>query len=196
MRVVICTQHRRVSALLALALVVCIMPVRAAQGGQRDHLTPAEADLVRDAQAIDKRTDVFIKAAERRLLLLTDPQAAQTLQAKQAQKKDKDKDKELWGELPTGTHAQLLNDLAGIFDEAITNLDDVAARDAKSSMLPGALRKLAAAAARFQTQLRAMRDSANDAERAALDNALNELQEIIDAAQKLPAEAETKKPKP
>jgi hypothetical protein len=194
MKIVSCQQHLRVVALLALALVVCMMPARSAPGGQRDHLTPAEADLVRDAQAIDRRTDVFIKAAERRLLLLTDPQAAQTLQAQQANKKDKDK--ELWGELPTGTRAQLLGDLAGIFDEAITNIDDVAERDAKSSLLHGALRKLAAAATRFQPQLRSMRDNATDNEREALDNTLSELQEIIDAAQKLPADAETKKAKP
>ena len=190
-----CNQRPLVTVLLTVALIVFVLPVSAAQ---RDHLTPAEADLVRDAQAIDKRTEVFIKAAERRLLLLTDPPAAQALQAKQANKKDKDKDKdkELWGELPTGTRAQLLNDLAGIFDEAITNIDDVAARDPKSSLLPHALKNLAAAAARFRAQLLPMRDSAADDERAALADALNELQKIIDAGQKLPAETETKKPKP
>ena len=199
MNLVLLRQLPRVTVLLAVALIVFAVPARAVQ---RDHLTPAEADLVRDAQALDQRTQIFIKAAERRLLLLTDPQAAQALQAKQQTKqankkdKDKDKDKELWGELPTGTRAQLLNDLAGIFDEAITNIDDVAARDPKSSLLPHALKNLAAAAARFRAQLLPMRDSAADDERAALADALNELQEIIDAGQKLPAETETKKPKP
>lgn len=167
-----------------------------AQAAQRDHLTPAEADLVRDAQELDRRTDVFIKAAERRLLLLTDPQAAQAKQATQAKDKkdkDKDKDKDLWGDLPTGTRAQLYGDLAGIFDEAITNIDDVAARNPKSPLLSKSLRKLASAAAHFQTELLAMRARAADEEREPLNNALGELQEIIDAAQKLPAEAEPKK---
>jgi hypothetical protein len=202
MNLVLFRQLPRVTVLFTVALVVFICPARAVQ---RDHLTPAEADLVRDAQAIDQRTEVFIKAAERRLLLLTDPQAAQTLQAKQQAKqaknkdkeKDKDKeDKELWGELPKGTRAELLTDLAGIFDEAITNIDDVASRNAKSSLLPHALKNLAAAATRFRTQLLPMRDTAADDEREALDNALSELQEIIDAGQKLPAETETKKAKP
>jgi hypothetical protein len=199
MNLVLFRQLPRVIVLFTVALVVFVGPARAAQ---RDHLTPAEADLVRDAQALDQRTEVFIKAAERRLLLLTDPQAAQTLQAKQQAKqaknkdKEKDTDKELWGELPKGTRAELLTDLAGIFDEAITNIDDVASRNAKSSLLPHALKNLAAAAARFRTQLLPMRDAAADDEREALDNALSELQEIIDAGQKLPAETETKKAKP
>ena len=195
MNLVLLRQLPRVTVLLAVALIVFAVPARAVQ---RDHLTPAEADLVRDAQALDQRTQIFIKAAERRLLLLTDPQAAQALQAKQqtkqAKNKEKDTDKELWGELPKGTRAELYADLTGIFDEAITNIDDVAARNAKSSLLPHALRNLAAAAARFRTQLLPLRDTAADDEREALDNALSELQEIIDAGQKLPPEAETKKP--
>ena len=195
MNLVLLRQLPRVTVLLAVALIVFAVPARAVQ---RDHLTPAEADLVRDAQALDQRTQIFIKAAERRLLLLTDPQAAQALQAKQqtkqAKNKEKDADKELWGELPKGTRAELYADLTGIFDEAITNIDDVAARNAKSSLLPHALRNLAAAAARFRTQLLPLRDTAADDEREALDNALSELQEIIDAGQKLPPEAETKKP--
>src|ERR1044071_428516 len=36
---------------------------------QRDHLTEQEVDLVKEAQALDKRIDVFIKAAERRVLV-------------------------------------------------------------------------------------------------------------------------------
>jgi|SRR5205085_2806473 len=195
MNLVLLRQLPRVTVLLTVALIVFAVPARAVQ---RDHLTPAEADLVRDAQALDQRTQIFIKAAERRLLLLTDPQAAQALQAKQqtkqAKNKEKDTDKELWGELPKGTRAELYADLTGIFDEAITNIDDVAARNAKSSLLPHALRNLAAAAARFRTQLLPLRDTAADDEREALDNALSELQEIIDAGQKLPPEAETKKP--
>ena len=78
MKAVIFKQHVLRLALLAGVLFCAVVPVRATQGARRDHLTPAEVDLVRDTQAIDKRTDVFIKAADRRLLLLTDPQAAQS----------------------------------------------------------------------------------------------------------------------
>jgi hypothetical protein len=181
---------RTLGRLVLVTLLLIMHPP--AQAAQRDHLTPAEADLVRDAQELDKRTDVFIKAAERRLLLLTDPQAAPARQAAQAKDK-KDKDKDLWGDLPTGTRAQLYGDLAGIFDEAITNIDDVAARNPKSSLLSKSLHKLATTATRFQTELLAMRAKAAADEREPLTNALGELQEIIDAAQKLPAEVEPKK---
>ncbi len=177
---------RRSRALVAFSVIVAAVCVgasaRAAQ--RRDHLTPAEVDLVRDTQSLDKRTEVFIKAAERRVLLLTDPQAAQP---KQGQKeKEKEKEKELWGELPKGTRAQLFSDLVGIFDEAITNIDDVAGRDENSPLLPRSLRKLGAAAARLAAQLAPMRESASDEERPQLDRALAELQEIVDAANKLP----------
>lgn len=174
-------QLPRIILLLALVSVVSAVPALSAQ---RDHLTPAEVELVRNTQVLDKRTEVFIKAAERRLLLLTDPQAAQ---AKQVQK-----DKELWGELPQGTHADLYADLARIFDEAITNIDDVAARDENSPLLPKSLRKLGAAAERFLTQLQAMRAGATDAEQTSLESALGELQEIIAAAKKLPPETSAK----
>ena len=102
------------------------------------------------------------------------------------------KDKELWGELPKGTRADLLGDLAGIFDEAITNIDDVAARDENSPLLPKALRKLAAAAERFATQLAPLRDKADEAERNPLDKTFDELQEIIEAAKKLPPDTNAK----
>jgi hypothetical protein len=185
------TRKRRPAAPLLVCLVVlvcCAAAAPAAQHPKRDHLTPAEVDLVRDTQALDKRTEVFIKAAERRLLLLTDPQAAQSKQAQ--------KDKELWGELPKGARADLYADIAGILNEAITNIDDVAARDENSPLLAKALRKLGAAANRFAAQLAPLRAGATDAERDALEYALGELQEIIDAAAKLPPDTKAKPAKP
>jgi hypothetical protein len=177
---------RTLIKLLLLAALLCGYATTRAntQGPHRDHLTPAEVELVRDTQALDKRTDVFIKAAERRLLLITDPQAAQSKQVQ--------KDKELWGDLPKGTRAELYSDLAGIFDEAITNIDDVATRDENSPLLPTAVRKLGAAATRFLGQLSPLREGANDTERDQLERAVAELQEIIDAANKLPPETKTK----
>ena len=184
------TRQRRPRALLVCGVVLlgCAAHASAAQHLRRDHLTPAEVDLVRDTQALDKRTEVFIKAAERRLLLLTEPQAAQSKQVQ--------KDKELWGELPKGARVDLYSDLAGILNEAITNIDDVAVRGENSPLLPKALRKLGAAATRFLTQLTPQRESANEAERDALEHALGELQEIIEAANKLPPDTKAKPAKP
>ena len=149
---------------------------------RRDPLTEKEADLVREAQALDKRTEVFAKAAERRLLALTDPAAA----SKQAQK-----DAETWGEFPTGTRAELLDDIASILEEAVTNIEDVGSRNSKSSLIPKSLRILAQASTRFLPQLTALRDQLKEErERDALEKALEGVQEIIAAAGKLPAETE------
>src|ERR1044072_3228132 len=100
-----------------LLLLLFVLPLLFAQtvNAQRDHLTPQEVDLVKEAQILDKRIEVFVKAADRRLMVLTGTQSANAKQLK--------KDSELWGELPTGSHADLLGDIAGILDEAITNID-------------------------------------------------------------------------
>src|ERR687884_156168 len=84
---------------LASLAVVTVFNVAPAQ--KREHLTPEEIELVRDNQELDKRTEVFIKAAERRLLAVTSPEEA----ARQAAK-----EKEKWGEVK-GTRVQLLYDI-------------------------------------------------------------------------------------
>ncbi|HVG32400.1 MAG TPA: hypothetical protein VM911_04945 [Pyrinomonadaceae bacterium] len=153
---------------------------------RRDPLTEKEADLVREAQALDKRTDVFIKAAERRLRILSGPGDAA---------KESAKDIEKWGEL-AGTRAELLGDLANILDEAITNIEDVGTHNSKSGLIPKSIRKLAEASTRFLPQLTALRDRVTDDERGALERAIEQAQEVIAAAGKLPAETvETKKKK-
>ena len=169
------------------ALVICLLAVtiftptlaRGRALPKRDHLTPQEADLVRDAQLIDKRIDVFIRAAERRFLVLQNPQAVAP----------KQKDAEKWGELPKGTRAELLYDISKILDEAITNIDDVSSREPKNPLLPKALRKLAEACNRFLTQLTPLREQLKDErsdEREQLEQAIENAQEIIAAADKLP----------
>jgi acyl-CoA reductase-like NAD-dependent aldehyde dehydrogenase len=158
----------------------------ALSAARRDYLTPKEEDQVKDAQIIDKRIEVFIKAAERRLQVLTNSSPAT---GKQAQK-----DLETWGELPKGTRAELILDIANILDAAITNIDDVAVRDEKNALISKALRKLAEAVARFQPQLTSMREQTKDEpERSAVDQAMGNIQEILAAAGKLPPEEKKKK---
>jgi hypothetical protein len=153
---------------------------------RRDYLTPKEEDQVKEAQIIDKRIEVFIKAAERRIQVLTNSSPPP---GKQAQK-----DLEKWGDLPTGTRAELIMDIANILDAAITNIDDVAVRDEKNALIPKALRKLAEAVTRFQPQLASMREQTKDElERNAVDQAMSNMQEILGAAGKLPPEEKQKK---
>ncbi len=151
----------------------------------RDHLTPQEVELVQDAQILDQRIDVFIKAADRRLLVMKGVDAGSAKQLKQ--------DSEKWGELPTGTRAELISDVANILDEAITNIDDVSARDERNPLIPKALRKLAAATTRIVDQLKPLRTQAKgDMEIGSFEQLMENAESIVQAANKLPPPAEKK----
>jgi hypothetical protein len=129
-------RHLRLA--LVFVFIICAAPGRAQT---RDHLTEKEVDWVREVQAIDKRVGIFIKAAERRLLVLVNPDAKQTK-----------KEEEKWGPLPTGTKAELLEDYKHILEEAEEKLDD--ANDRKDALVPKALSKLKEAARKHLEQLR------------------------------------------
>src|ERR1041385_79742 len=101
---------------------------------QRDYLTPQEVDLVKDAQVLDKRIDVFIKAAERRMMVINGT-------APPATTKQSKKEAELWGELPTGSRAELVSDIARIVDAAIDNIDNVSEHDGRNQLNGEAVRK-------------------------------------------------------
>lgn len=145
---------------------------------QRDQLTDKEQNLVREAQELPKRTEVFIKAIDRRMLVIS--VGAQAAAAKQSKK-----ELELWGEMPTGTRAELFSDIARILDEAITNIDDAAERSPKSPLLKPSLQKLNDAATRLLPQLTALRSNAADGdERERLEQAIENAQAIIEAAKR------------
>ena len=174
--------------LLALALVVCAITFAQAATPQRDHLTPQEVDLVKEAQILDKRIDVFIRAAERRLMVINNSSAANAKQLK--------KESERWGELPTGSRAELVGDIARIFDEAITNIDDVATRDERNPLIAKSLRKLATAVNTILGQLKPLSTEAkSDAEVASFEMLNEDAQSILEAANKLPPEVVDKKAK-
>jgi len=118
------------SVSLAFVLFLSIqfgLVTQAVNSTTRDHLTPKEVDLVQEAQQIDVRVDVFVRAIERRMIVLTDPA--------QATSKQVQKESEKWGEMPKGSQAELLGNIANILDEAITNIDDVASKEDANQML-------------------------------------------------------------
>jgi len=172
--------RKTLSAHLALFLFVAagsVSTIKASAVDSRDYLTPQEVDLVKEAQELDKRIDVFIKAAERRLLVLTDPNAASNPQVQ--------RDAKVWGELPKGTRTELIMDISNILDEAITNIDDVGARDEKNPLLSKALKSLANAANRFKPQLAAIAEKSQDTnERRAVEQVMDHIEEILSAANK------------
>jgi hypothetical protein len=170
--------------LCTVLLCPALVSARSSSSGSaqsRDHLTSEEVELVRGAQVLDARTAVFIKAIERRLMVLTNPDAASSRQV--------EKDMKKWGQLPKGTRGELLMDIAKILGEATTNIDDVYARDPKNPLLPKALLMLADASRRFLSQLKPMRAQfQGGAEREALEQSIENAQQILEAADKLPAE--------
>lgn len=178
------------ACLPAIAFVLLTLgsssPVCRAQ--TRDHLTPREVEVVQEAQVLDHRIDVFIRAIDRRMLVLSGGATA-------ASEKQLKKEAEKWGELPAGTRGELIGDIAKILSEAITNIDDVNARDEKNPLIPKALRKLATAASRILDQLKPMQAQAkNDAETMAFELLSKHAEEIVEAAGNLPQLVE-KKPK-
>lgn len=171
--------------LLTFLLLFCSFACWAESYQERDHLTPQEQDLVKDAQILDKRIEIFVKAANRRLLALNGVDAAAAKQLK--------KDEEKWGELPKGSRAELIHDVAKILDEAITNIDDVSSRDERNPLIPKALRMLAAAATAIVEQVKPLQAQAKgEAEVGSFEELMENANSIVEAANKLPPPAEKK----
>jgi hypothetical protein len=172
--------RQKVFALLILLLsAYCSMLT--AQAQRRDHLTEMEIELVRDAQQIDLRMKVFVKAIDRRF---------QVLNTEAAQSKQTAKDSEIWGELPTGTRLQLLIDIEKLLDEAISKIDDVANRDMNSDFFPIAVHTLADGANKFLPQLKSHLDKSTDEkEKGAIIGAIDYCNQIIEASAKVKRES-------
>jgi hypothetical protein len=169
-----------------LTLVISLLLANTALA-QRDYLTPQEVDLVKEAQILDKRIDVFIRAAERRLIVINGSASA-AANAKQLKK-----DSERWGELPTGSRAELVSDIARIVDAAIDNIDNVSMHDERSPLIGKSLRKLAASVNAIMAQLKPLSAQAkSDAEIASFEQLNEGVQSIMEAATKLPPEVEKK----
>jgi hypothetical protein len=151
----------------------------------RDYFTPEEIQLVQDAQVLDKRIEIYIKAIDRRMLVINNSAGANPKQLK--------KDSEKWGELPAGTRAELMSDISRILDSAISNIDDVSTRDENNPLIPKALRKLSATATRIVAELRPLAaQMKSESETSTFDQLTENADSIIQAANKLPAATEKK----
>jgi hypothetical protein len=150
---------------------------------KRDSLTETEADLIREAQQIDLRIVLFIKAIDRRFMLVANPNATQT-----------EKELEKFGELPKGTKTQFLRDIERLLDESINNIDDTAKIDLKNKLLPKAMKNLVEGCKRFLPILTAHDEKTTDkAEKVSIANAVEYCNQIIEAQSKLPEPEPAKK---
>ena len=174
---------------LLILLPSGLLPFATSAAAQtRDHLTDQETELVRFHQELDKRIEVFIKAIDRRFAIINGT-------AQPATKKSMTDEPE-WGDAPKGTRAELLSDIAGILDEAITNIDDVSRRDEKNPLIPRSLRKLTAASNGYLSQLAGLKNQLKEPEEmAALERVADNANQIIEVGSKLPPPAEEKKKK-
>lgn len=168
------TSQRKLFLSLSGTILAAIFLVSAAshvRAQKRDHLTEKEADQVREYQQIDQRIGVFIKCADRRILLLTNPGATQSK-----------KEEETWGPLPTGTNLELLTDYKRILEEAEEKMDDAYQRDGKADFLKKALAKFKDAANKQIPQLRALAPQMKDKkEQRALEEAIEEAETVTKA---------------
>lgn len=160
------------NVMIKLILALAAMVFVALPAQTRDHLTEQEADMVRLNQVIDKRIEVFIKAADRRLLVLTNPSATQ-----------KEKEEEIWGPLPEGSYIELLTDYRKILLEAEEKLDDVLNRDSRNKELDKAIKKFKEAAMKHIAQLKALAPKMTDKrEQRALEEAIAEAELVTQAS--------------
>jgi hypothetical protein len=162
--------YRRTSRYSLLSLMLLsLMAVPQAQ--QRDHLTEKEDELLREFQVIDKRIDIFIKAADRRLLVLGNPNATQ-----------KKGEEETWGPLPKGSKLELILDYKRILQEAEEKMDDGLYRG-KNAALEKALGKFKESALRQIPLLRALAPQLTDKrEQKALQEAIEEAETVSQAS--------------
>jgi hypothetical protein len=150
------------------------LPVQSAGPGQEslDYLTEAEVEQVREAQLIDLRVKVFMKIAERRLLLAEDPQAPQAK-----------KDEADWGALPSLARADLLRQYGRVIEETITNFEEAYDRNPKDERLLKALTTFCEQTVQHLQRLEALPSKVTDeATRQVLDQVLDDLKLAYDDA--------------
>lgn len=186
--------NMRTKSLLFFAVIAFVFSISgfsgtaAAQGKvKRDNFTPAEVDIVRDAQDLDVRMAVFVIAIDRRLAVL----AGSTVDPAKPAKPPKGWPE--WGDMPTGTPAQLYYDIQHILDEGINNIDDAASREPENLTMMRGVRVLGEACVRIMPKLREFEaKSADEKEKVSLGAAIEHAQSVIDAMKKIPADLEQK----
>lgn len=174
----------KTALVLVLIITIFSIPLKAQQ---RDNLTYKEIEMIRDEQTLDGRMEIYIKAIDRRLVVLKNTTAENNPLTQ--------KESEKWGALPKGSRTELLSDIRKILDETIDKIDDVYERDAKNELIPYSLHLLADGARRFMPELQKLKETTTDSREIGLmNNSLDSCNQILESAAKVPKP--DKKPKP
>lgn len=174
--------------LFAIAILVTFATLAptSASAQRRDYLTESEIDLVKEYQQIDLRVGILSKAIDRRLHVLEGAS-------------EKRKEAEEWGPLPQGTAPELLRDIEQLISKAISDIDDVAERNARGEFFNKAVHRLADDCKGFIPRLNLLLGSISDGKtRGSISGATSQCEDVIRAAGTLPRETpkDGKKKKP
>ena len=137
-----------------------------------DYLTEEEDEHVREAQAADARTKVFMRIADRRLKAIVAPPAspAETKDPKKVEGEERE-----WGAVPKVSRVELLRHYARAISECMAKLEDAYERNPKSSALPKALAHLRDATDKHLQTLRALKlEMKTESELSAISGAIYE----------------------
>lgn len=180
--------NRRILFASLFAILIICGSFITVSAQKRDNLTNEEDLQIREAQELDARMKVLVQVINRRLLALSDPNAAQSKQIQ--------KDADSWGELRTGSSTDLLFDIQKTLDEAIAKIDDVAEPEQKNPLFSKAVYILSEACQSFSPQFKSLMDKASDQkERVIISNSLDNCAQIIEASAKVPKEIKPEKKK-
>lgn len=194
------THLRRPAALVAALASLCLLAASVPRGGaaqfrKREYLTPHEIEAVRFAQELDKRTSLFVRVIERRMKLLAG--GVEPAAPAKSEKPAADIEGARPSDVLTRTRPELLSDIALALGEAIENIDDVAERAPESSLIGKSAKRLAEASQKFLPQLLPLRAAVGDGpERESLEQAIEKMEEIIEAVKKVKDEPADDKKKP
>jgi hypothetical protein len=136
-----------------------------------DYMTEEEDDHVREAQSPDERIKVFMKIADRRIAAIVGSTATRT--EKSDPKKDEKEERE-WGKVPKLSRTELLRHYARAIEESMAKLEDAYERNPKATALTKALGILRDGTGRQLQALRSLGEVSDEAEAAALKNAIEE----------------------
>ncbi|MEP6847993.1 MAG: hypothetical protein ABI999_03990 [Acidobacteriota bacterium] len=176
---------------LFVALSALVMAAPSANAQRRDYLTEDEVEIVRDAQQIDSRMKVLMRAIDRRFAVLGIDAGGNVPKEKS----------DAWGPAPTGTRMELLDDIRRIIQKAVDDIDNLSERPDSivveaptkkekpkkyEDVFPPAVRVLAAAARRYEPILKREYEASKDErERGLLSQSGDLCEEIIAAEGRL-----------
>lgn len=184
------SKWRSIVLMTVMLLSISALSGSAVKAQNRDYMTEAEIELVRDSQWIDLRIEVLVRMIDRRFTALGIAVGGW---------KESDKDAKIWGSAPAGTRSELLWDIRQLLQKAIDDVDDTYAHPnadksieppkkgdkTMSDRFPAAVKALSKAARRYLPALKAEFSTTKDErEIGSILGSIEFCEQIIEASEK------------